>query len=143
MSMRSPIKSLSTAILFAVISICGCETLHNAGVPGLDIYLKPDPVALENERRNREEFLVKRDHKALYWLLANKISNGMMLRDVEGVLGMEGEPTTDFNVTNTEGIHQTTDKAYKWGPDNSGCSVVIFFRDGHVSNFNPKDYQKL
>ena len=124
-----------------LIAVLGCETLHNAGVPGLESYVKADPVVVEAERSNREKFTVHRDHKALYWLLANCISNGMQLHEVEHVLGSPGEFTTDFNGASSDGVHQTTDSAYKWGPDNTGRSVVIWFRDGHVSNFNSKNYR--
>jgi len=118
----------------------GCQTLHDAGLPGMEPYLKEDPAKVAEERSNREKFLVDRDHKALYWLLAHKISNGMQLAEVESVFGEPGEYTTEFTRTKFEGIFQTTDSAYRWGPDNKGFSAIVFFRDGHVINFNPKDF---
>lgn len=127
--------------LVALAAVLGCQTLHNAGVPGLEDYVKPDPVQVEMARSNRDKFAIDRDHKALYWLLSKKVSNGMKLAEVEDVLGSPGEEASEFKGANSDGIHQTTDSAFKWGPDSEGCSVVIWFRDGHVCNFNPKDYR--
>ena len=142
MSRRGIIQNALSLAVIALIAVLGCETLHNAGVPGLEAYVKVDPEVVERERSCREKFSVNHDHESLYWLLANRVSNGMKLREVEEVLGEAGEYTKDFKGIGSEGIRQTTDSAYKWGPDNSGFSVVIWFRDGHVSNFNPKDYRK-
>ena len=130
--------ALATVTLLAGL---GCEMLHNAGVPGLEMYVKEDPAVLEEERTNRENFSLHQDHKALYWLLANRVSNGMRLTQVEEILGAAGEFTTELNQLKSEGLHPTNDPAYKWGPDNKGYSVILFFRDGGVSNFNPKDYR--
>ncbi len=119
----------------------GCVALHHAGVPGLEQYAKPDPAVLEKEKSQREKFAINRDHMALYWLLANRISTGMDKHEVEDVLGEPGEIANEFSGVKSEGIYQSTDNAYRWGPDNKGHSVVLFFRDGRVTNFNPKDYQ--
>lgn len=135
------------ALLFSIalilcVTIVGCETLHNAGFPGLDDYVKPDPVAVAEEKSNREKFSIQRDHQALNWLLTHRIHNGMQLHEVEEALGGPGEYTTDYNGADSQGLHQVTESAYKWGPDSKGQSVVIWFRDGHVCNFNPGDYKK-
>ncbi len=119
----------------------GCETLQKAGVPGLEQYVKEDPAVIEEEREQREKFSLHQDHKALYWLLANRVGNGMQLHEVEEILGAPGELTTEARQLKSDGLHQTNDPAYKWGPDSKGYSVILFFRDGHVSNFNPKDYR--
>ena len=129
-------------LCFIVCSVqAGCETLHNAGVPGLDQYVKKDPVQLAREQSFKDEFALHRDHKSFYWLLSHKVSNGMSLGDVEDAIGESGEPTSEFSTMKSDGLYQATDTAYRWGPDNMGYSAIIFFRDSHVVNFNPKDYQ--
>ena len=130
-----PLIHYAMGITFTVfVAVVGCQTLHNAGVPGLEPYIKPDPVEVAKEQSHRENFQTHRDHKALYWLLSNRIANGMQLHEVEEILGGPGEFTTDFNSNNSDGIHHATDSSYKWGPDSSGYSVVVFIlRDTSAS----------
>ena len=125
----------------AALSGIGCEQLHNAGVPGLEHYVKPDPVNAEKSQSARDKYMVHRDHKSLYWLMANRISNGMELHEVNEVLGEEGEQTNEFSTLKSDGLYQATDTVYKWGPDDQGYTAVLFFRDRRVVNFNPKNYQ--
>ena len=126
--------------LMTIVTFCGCQTLHEAGVPGLESYLKPDPEFALDTQEHRDEFALNRDHKALYWLMANRISNGMTLNEVEAILGEPGERETDTARLKSNGPYQTADLCYKWGPDCAGYSAVLFFRDGHLCNFNAKDY---
>ena len=143
--MRNRDNRFSLLILIAgtaYFCLCsGCETLHNAGVPGLESYVKPRPEDVAAVQHHRDEFLQNRNHQSLYFLLANHVSNGMLLKDVEAVLGEPGERETDTNRFKSDGLYQTTDVAYKWGPDHLGYSVILFFRDGHVVNFSPKDFK--
>ncbi len=129
------------AVIVAMISAIGCEMLHNAGVPGLKPYIKVSTAEVKKEQACRDEFQVNRDHKALYWLLANRIQTGMQLHEVEQVLGEPGERETDMSRLKSDGIYQTTDLVYKWGPDQSGHSVVLFFRDGHLVNFDRQSFK--
>ena len=129
-------------ILFAC---SGCDTLGllgKAGVPGFESYVKPDPEALAFERRKREDFVLNRSHKALFWLLSHRVESGMRLSEVEQILGEAGEDVSDQSYQKkSQGLHEQTDDAFKWGPDSEGKSVVLFFRDGNLANFNPKDYR--
>ena len=125
-----------------LFGVSGCDTLSKAGVPGLESYVKRDPEELKFETAKREEFTLHHDHKALYWLMANRIETGMRLSEVEQILGESGEDVSDQSYGTKDGIHQTTDSAYSWGPDSEGRSVVLFFREGHLANFNRKDYVK-
>jgi hypothetical protein len=129
--------------LFAVLIFvaAGCETLQNAGVPGLERYVRRSPEEAAHERMCREKFLTERDHDALYWLLAHRIGNGMRVRQVEDVLGEPGEHEPDTTRIQSDGLYHTTDLAYRWGPDRRGDSVMLFFRDGYLVNFNPDDYR--
>ena len=136
-----PMFSAIGLMAATMIAGSGCEMLHNAGLPGMEPFLKSSAGELEEERSNREKFVQHRDHKALYWLLANRIENGMRLSDVEMALGEPGELETGMSQLKSDGLYQTTDLVYQWGPDRTGHSAVLFFRDGHVVNFNPKDFK--
>ncbi|WP_010587689.1 hypothetical protein [Schlesneria paludicola] len=132
--------NVSMSLSISALLVCiGCETLHNAGVPGLDAYVKPDPARLEAQRVHRERFSAERNHESLYWLVANNVQNTMSLREVEAAIGEPGEYTTETGRMRSEGV-QSTDNAFTWGPDNEGYSVILFFRDGHLTNFDPSDY---
>lgn len=138
---RRTVNSLVIATIASIFTFAGCETLHNAGVPGLESYLKPNAERILATKQNQEEFLFNRDHKALYWLLANRITNGMPLSDVEHILGEPGELEMNSGRFKSNGPYQSADLCYRWGPDRSGYSAVLFFRDSHLCNFNPQDYQ--
>jgi hypothetical protein len=137
---RQVVNSLIMAAILTIFTVVGCQTLHDAGVPGLESYLKPDTEEIKATQQHRDNFTLNRDHKALYWLMANRITNSMTLNEVEQILGEQGERETDAARLKSNGPFQTADLCYKWGPDCSGYSVVLFFRDGHLCNFNPKDF---
>lgn len=135
------INSMIIVSVLSIFAVAGCETLHNAGVPGLESYVKPNPEQVMASQQNRDEFLLNRDHKALYWLLANRITNGMSMSEVEQVFGEPGELEMNSGHLKSNGPFQTGDLCYRWGPDSSGHSAVLFFRDSHLCNFNPQDFQ--
>lgn len=126
------------AVLLAGL-LAGCETLHNAGVPGLEQYVK-DEAAI-TAPKYREQFQVDRDPVAFNWLLRNRVRTGMTVGEVSEALGDSGE-----EFLNSQGLkknaneYQTTDVAYRWGPDSQGRSVILFFRDGKLIQFNPNDF---
>lgn len=134
---------LVTLGVITMIGGIGCGAMHNAGVPGLEMYVKKDPAEVQHDQDQREKFMLNQDHKALFWLIGHRLENGLLLSEVEEILGVPGEFTSDVDYGKSDGLHQVTDTAYKWGPDNCGQSVILFFRDGRLSNFNPKDYRNL
>ncbi len=134
-------RTVTLTAFFTMISGSGCEMLHNAGVPGLKPYIKVNPAEVKKEQACRDDFQLHRDHKALYWLLANRIQTGMQLHEVEQVLGEPGERETDLSRLKSDGVYQTTDLVYKWGPDQTGHSVVLFFRDNHLVNFDRESFK--
>lgn len=140
MSIRRSIHETVSLAGIIFIAGIGCQTLHEAGVPGLEPYLKKDPEKLQAERSHRDKFIQERDHEAFYWLLSHKISNGMHLGEVEDVFGEPGEYTDDYKRLKSDGQTQLTDSAYRWGPDNKGFSAVLFFRDGRLINFDRSHY---
>ncbi len=117
----------------------GCETLHNAGVPGLEQFVKDESVL--QAPIYREKFQVDRDPDAFAWLLRNRVRAGMTTMEVNEALGEAGEEfsQTDSIKRNTDG-YQSTDTGYRWGPDAQGRSVILFFREGHLVNYNPSEF---
>ncbi len=119
--------------------LVGCETLHQAGVPGLEQYVKDeDAIAAPNYR---ERFQVDRDPAAFSWLMRHRVRTGMTVAEVSEALGDSGEEfssSQDLKKGLTE--YQTTDVAFRWGPDSEGRSVILFFRDGRLIQFNPNDF---
>lgn len=139
MAKRSFLISMFCLAGTVALVVSGCETLQKAGVPGLEGYIKADPEEVAKEERYRDAFIQSSDHEAFYWLLANRIQSGMYKSEIEQVLGQSGEIETDPRYFKKE-THQALDAAYRWGPDSKGNSVVLFFRDGRLSNFNPEDF---
>ena len=134
-------RSMGTLVLSFILLSAGCETMHNAGIPGFESFAKPDIEAQKAAAHHRDEYQQSHDHNSLYWLLAHKIASGMTLNEVEAAIGESGERELDTSRVAKGGSYQITDLVYKWGPDSSGFSVVLFFRDGRVYNFNPHDYK--
>ncbi len=136
------IRRAHTAVI-AVLTVvaCGCEGLQEAGVPGMEAFVDKTEARLE-EQRYRERFLEDKEPEALKWLLENRIHSGMSVVEVNQVLGEAGE--REFNdrwvKTDGDGRYRSSDRVYRWGPDNQGRSIYLVFRDNQLVNFDSKDY---
>ena len=136
-----PVVLIVPFVAAAMLVSSGCETVKESGIPGLRPDLTKKYEANRIEQDHRDNFVVHRDHKSLYWLIANRVQNGMSLTDAEQILGEPGERETDMSRLKLGGHYQTTDLVYKWGPDSEGYSVVLIFRDGHLVNFDPSGFR--
>ena len=97
----------------------------------------------EGLAEHRSRFQQEGDADALRWLLANRIASGMSLFEVAEVLGSKGERVwNDHQFKVGAGRYQETDETYKWGPDSSGSSVYLVFRDGNLVNYDPRQYRQ-
>lgn len=96
----------------------------------------------EAEAKHREEFQLNKSEKSLDWLLANRIHSGMREEQVSIILGEQGVPEVQSQGYKTGSNYLHSDNAYRWGPDEKGRSVVLFFRDGQLVHFNPDDFRK-
>lgn len=127
--------------LFASVVLSGCETIEQSSLArmlpfGRKINLSPQ------ETEQRQKFLNERDPDAFRWLLTHRIHNEMSVEQVAHVLGESGERRFDDREYKTNGgYYQTTDVGYQWGPDRKGHTVVLFFRDGKLINFDPAELQ--
>tara|TARA_R110002095_G_scaffold83532_1_gene72491 strand:- start:415 stop:846 length:432 start_codon:yes stop_codon:yes gene_type:complete len=118
-----------------------CETL-----PGWDSTTMSGTHRTEKRAISAEDyrtsFLTTRDPKALDWILKNRLYSGMSRSSVEKEIGEEGEYQESSKwLKATGGTFRTTDEAFRWGPDESGRSVYLIFRDDVLVNFNPADFE--
>ncbi|MBI1347648.1 hypothetical protein GC163_15340 [bacterium] len=97
------------------------------------------PVVVDEHRR---KFQVDSDPESLTWLLGHMVENGMTVPMVNDALGAEGVREFDDSEMKRNGGHyQQTDIGYKWGPDRSGRSVVLFFREGKLVYFDQNEFR--
>ena len=118
----------------------GCESLYEAGVPGMEKFVNLQ--ARKDEAAGyQHEYLESKSKNAMRWLLANQIESGMTLGAVERVFAEKGERVVNDTWFKARGGHyRRSDRIYKWGPDAEGTSVYLGFRDGHLVNFRPSDF---
>lgn len=132
-------RRLLAVLGLGAASIVGCSVLHQAGVPGLEQYVK-DPHA-PRVAEEREKYQVHHDGQSLNWLLAHRVHTGQSVAEVSGILGEEGERYWNDTALKNGGAYLQTDEGYRWGPDSNGRSVILFFRDGKLVNFNPDEFR--
>uniref|UniRef100_A0A7C2P9U8 Outer membrane protein assembly factor BamE n=1 Tax=Schlesneria paludicola TaxID=360056 RepID=A0A7C2P9U8_9PLAN len=88
----------------------------------------------------RYAFLTARDPAALDWLLTHAVHSGQTVGEVEQVLGQTAEREhADRELKTSAGNYLETDVGYRWGPDANGRSIVLFFREGRLVNFDPSE----
>jgi hypothetical protein len=118
-----------------------CEGLREGSVGGL--FALPDAESEQREEQHhRTSYQTDRDPDALRWLLANRITTGMMVADVNNVLGEEGQREfNDRRFKTNDGLYRIGDTVYRWGPDSSGTSLYLVFRNDRLINFEPRDYE--
>lgn len=118
-----------------VVSLLGCSTLPILA----ELTPKPEPTKQE-VAEHRQKFLIDGDPDAFRWLTANQLENGMTVDEVGAVYGDPGEMLEqDGQYKNKGGLYQTTDQGYRWGPDREGKSITLFFREGRLIYFDPKE----
>ena len=128
---------LSLALLSLVwVSMTGCESLYDAGVPGMERFVDLKSRAAEEEQ-HRRSYQVDKSPEALQWLLANRVDAGMTLAEVNRILGEEGVREFSDSWIKTKGGHyHSGDTAYKWSSDSEGKTLYLVFRDGRLVNFD-------
>ncbi len=132
-------RRLLAALGLLTASFVGCSVLHQAGVPGLEQYVK-DPHA-PHVAEQRENYQVHHDGDSLNWLLAHRVHTGQSVAEISGILGEEGERYWNDRELKNGSAYLQTDEGYRWGPDSNGRSVILFFRDGKLVNFDPNEFR--
>lgn len=139
--MRRPIVLLTvfSLSLWTMASLPGCGAPARAKLAEMFPIGNPPNLA-PHEAEQRQKFQTERDPAAFRWLLVHRVHNEMTVEEVANVLGEAGERRFDDAEFKTNGgFYQTTDIGYQWGPDRSGHSVVLFFREGKLINFDPME----
>jgi hypothetical protein len=132
---------MTVLLIAACCCTIGCETLYEAGVPGMDRFIDFDGRAREEESF-RVQFQEERSPAAMQWLLANRIQTGMTVSEVGHVFGEAG--TREFHDSGLKvkgGNYRIGDQTYYWGPDSSGRSIYLIFREGTLVNFDPNEFR--
>ncbi len=94
------------------------------------------------EEERREAFLRDGDAKAIRWLLAHRVEEGMKLEEVNRILGQDGEREySDRFVKSGPANFHLDDETYRWGPDDRGRSYYLIFREGQLCNYDPSLYR--
>lgn len=127
--------------LFVIASLLGCETIESSSLGRMLPFGKKNNLAPQ-EAEQRQKFMNERDPDAFRWLLSHRIHNEMTAEQVAHVLGESGERRLDDREYKTNGgFYHMTDVGYQWGPDRTGHTVVLFFRDGKLINFDPAEFR--
>lgn len=126
--------------LVCVALLAGCESPN--GMRGLDssrnFWSGGGSSRQEDESRYRKEYQTTRSRKALRWLLANRLEAGMPFEDVSHVIGEKGALEENSGwLKSKRGTYRVDDKAYRYGPDDRGEVIYLFFRDGKLVNYDP------
>lgn len=116
----------------------GCHPLQDGGFRG---WPRPFDSAAAEQEEYRERFQGQRDPDAMRWLLAHAVRQGMTVAEVSRIFGQEGERVVgDRKLKRSGSPYRRTDVAYRWGPDADGRSVYLFFRDGKLTGFDPREF---
>lgn len=92
--------------------------------------------------KHRQRYQSEREPESICWLLANEIHSGMLLEEVNRVLGENGVREQNSRwITSNGGNYRADDVAYRWGPDAKGGTVYLLFREGKLVNFDPKQFE--
>ena len=128
-----------TVILFVGTGTSGCSAPDRKSFADKVPFLRHENLAPQ-ESEQRQKFVSERDPAAFKWLLTHRISNEMTVAEVASVMGEAGERRPDDREYKTNGgNYHTTDVGYQWGPDRTGHTVVLFFRDGKLIHFDPAE----
>jgi hypothetical protein len=126
-----------TGLLLSALFV-GCADLPTLStLPGIS----SPKISETDTAKHRYEFQTNRTPASLDWLLVNRIHNGQSVAEVGQLLGETGErELADRDLkTSGDGHYLDSDVAYRWGPDAHGRTIVLFFRDGKLVNFDPDE----
>lgn len=137
---RLPLTGIVCGLTLFAGGLLGCETFDGIQWPGMAGY--SDSKREATTATYRERYLSTRDPEHLAWLLRKRLEVGMSLGEVEQILGEQGERQfNDVAYKNSgAGIVRSGDASYKWGPTSDGTSVILFFRDKRLINYDPEEY---
>ena len=77
---------LGLLLTWFLLTASGCETLYDAGVPGMESFVNLKARAAEEEEY-RQQYQSARSPGAMQWLLANRVASGMSVAEVGKIFG--------------------------------------------------------
>lgn len=136
-------RSLARALGVVVMTgLAGCEAIDQvAHMPSTS---SRRAAMHEREETMRNRFVENGDSKAIRWLLANVVDEGMEKDEVSRILGQQGEFVEADNFVKTkDSAFHVDDKTWRWGPDDHGRAYFLVFRDRKLVNYDPAQYASL
>lgn len=137
----APLHACLCLSVSCALAILGCSGIDRQDP--FEIFPDEDQGSVSEADNHRQQFQIHRDPKALNWLMSHEIETGMSLASVNDILGESGERVfNDTSLKRNANQYQETDIGFKWGPDTNGRSIVLFFRDGKLVNFDPEEFHR-
>lgn len=121
-----------------IVFLTGCESVMESGA---NFGRRVTEVEKVDASDQRLLYKTDGDAEALNWLLRNEIRQGMPIADVNQILGEDGERQYDAGWVKNNGSFRVDDEVYKWGPDSDGQSIYLVFRNGHLTNYDPSQFE--
>jgi hypothetical protein len=133
--------SRSAALGIALVALLGATGCQSMLTMTAELFaLPPDPEKLaELEEQHRKQYQTERSRDSLRWLLANRIHQGMSHADVARVLGEDGAHEENARwIKQNSTVYREDDELFRFGPDDNGRSIYLPFRNGKLTNYDPK-----
>jgi hypothetical protein len=132
---------LAAGVLCAAVSLfCGCESM---GKTSPQVFAKT--ASGDSSKRTldteRTRYQTDRDPQAARWILANCVHRQMTVKEISQALGEDGIRVHDDTWLKKGNGYREDDTVYRWGPDRTGRDIYLVFRDGHLINFDPKEFE--
>jgi hypothetical protein len=118
----------------------GCETVGKGSSQAFAKSASDDGPKRTPESERRR-YQADRDPTALKWLLAHCIHRSMMVKEINNVLGEDGVRVRDDTWLKRGNGYREEDTVWRWGPDRNGRDIYLVFRDGHLINFDPAEFE--
>ncbi len=126
------------------IGLCGCESVGK-GSSQILTKTASEPAAPAPSKRTldseRTRYQTDRASSAARWLLAHCVKPHMRVKEINEVFGEDGVRVRDDTWLKRGNGYRQDDVVYRWGPDNHGRNIYLFFRDGRLINFDPKEFE--
>ena len=94
------------------------------------------------EEEHRQEYIGTHSRKSMRWLLYHRVRPGVSYQDVCRLLGEDGERETKDRWLKTNGTNiRIDDEVYRFGPDDQGHTLYLFFRDDRLINYDRDEFR--
>jgi hypothetical protein len=141
MHCRMRTAALLCAWLIAA-ALAGCESPAWTKTLNESFGIREDSPNPRTEEEHRTDYVKTHSSKSMRWLLYHCVRQGMSYKDVSHNLAEEGERVSNDPTLKTGGANiRIDDEVYKFGPDDQGHELYLFFRDDRLINFDPSEFK--